>query len=158
KRELPAAGSRATCWPSRGLFPIGPGVRRSLNQRPDSARDGPSIGLVRTMHGTTGDLSARADLNTQRVSMSGSPTPFARRSLGILSRIAPDRRRHKRLAATLLGRFMRANKQEYPCRLMDASAGGAAILAPVGVDVGERVVAYFDHLGGIEGPVVRGFE
>jgi hypothetical protein len=90
--------------------------------------------------------------------MSGSPTPFARRSLGVLSRIAPDRRRHKRLAVTLLGRFMRANKQEYPCRLIDASAGGAALLSPVGVELGERVVAYFDHLGGIEGPVVRGCE
>ena len=89
--------------------------------------------------------------------MSGSQTPFARRSLGVLSRIAPDRRRHKRLAVTLLGRFMRANKQEYPCRLVDASVGGAAIL-PVGVEVGERVVAYFDHLGGLEGPVTRGFE
>jgi hypothetical protein len=89
--------------------------------------------------------------------MSGSQTPFARRSLGVLSRIAPDRRRHKRLAVTLLGRFMRANKQEYPCRLVDASVGGAAIL-PVGVEVGERVVAYFDHLGGLEGPMTRGFE
>ena len=90
--------------------------------------------------------------------MSGTQTPFARRSLGVLSRIAPDRRRHKRLAVTLLGRFMRANKQEYPCRLVDASAGGAAILCPVGVELGERVVAYFDHLGGMEGPVTRGFE
>ncbi|MFZ0850611.1 MAG: PilZ domain-containing protein [Hyphomicrobiaceae bacterium] len=90
--------------------------------------------------------------------MSGSQTPFARRSLGVLSRIAPDRRRHKRLAVILLGRFMRPNKQEYPCRLVDASAGGAAILSPVAIEVGERVVAYFDHLGGIEGPVVRGIE
>jgi hypothetical protein len=90
--------------------------------------------------------------------MSGSQTPFARRPLGVLSRIAPDRRRHKRLAVTLLGRFMRANKQEYPCRLVDASAGGAAILSPVGVEPGERVVAYFDHLGGLEGPVTRGFD
>jgi PilZ domain len=90
--------------------------------------------------------------------MSGSQTPFARRSLGVLSRIAPDRRRHKRLAVTLLGRFMRANKQEYPCRLVDASAGKAAILSPVAVGLGERLVAYFDHLGGIEGPVTRGFD
>ena len=90
--------------------------------------------------------------------MSGSQTPFARRSLGVLSRIAPDRRRHKRLAVRLPGRCMRANKQEYPCRLVHASAGGAAILAPVGVEPGERVVAYFDHLGGLEGPVTRGFD
>jgi len=89
--------------------------------------------------------------------MSGSQTPFARRSLGVLSRNAQDRRRHTRLAVTLPGRFMRANKQEYPCRLVDASAAGAALLSPVDV-AGERVVAYFDPLGGIEGPVTRGFE
>jgi hypothetical protein len=90
--------------------------------------------------------------------MSGSQTPFARRSLGVLSRIAPDRRRHKRHPVRLLGRFMRANKQEYPCRLVDASARGAARLSPVAVELGQCVVAYFDHLGGIEGPVTRGFE
>jgi hypothetical protein len=90
--------------------------------------------------------------------MSGSQTPFARRSQGVLSRIVPDRRRHKRLAVTLLGRFMRESKQEYPCRLVDASAGGAAVQSPIGVEIGEKVVAYFDHLGGIEGPVVRTFE
>jgi hypothetical protein len=53
---------------------------------------------------------------------------------------------------------MRETKQEYPCKLMDISAGGAAISSPVSVPVGERVVAYFDHVGGIEGPVVREFE
>jgi hypothetical protein len=90
--------------------------------------------------------------------MSGSQTPFARRSLGALSRNAQDRRRHKRLAVTLPGRLMRANKQEYPCRLVDASALRAALLSPVDVELGERVVAYFDPLGGIEGPVTRGFE
>jgi PilZ domain len=89
--------------------------------------------------------------------MSGSPTPFARRSLGVLARIAPDRRRHQRLAVTPLGRCMRANKQAYPCRRIDASAGAAGILSPVGVEVAARVLANFEHLDGIEGPVVRGF-
>ena len=58
----------------------------------------------------------------------------------------------------MLGRFMRQNKQEYPCRLLDISVGGAAIMAPLTVEIGERVVAYFDHLGGIEGFVVRAFD
>ena len=90
--------------------------------------------------------------------MSGNQTSFARRAQGVLSRIVPDRRRHKRLAVTMLGRFMRENKQEYPCRLHDISVGGAAIMAPVTAEIGERVVAYFDHLGGIEGFVVREFD
>jgi hypothetical protein len=91
--------------------------------------------------------------------MSGNQQPsFARRVHGVLSRIVPDRRRHKRVAVSVLGRFMRENKQEYPCRLLDISVGGAAIMAPVTAEIGERVVAYFDNLGGIEGFVVRAFD
>jgi hypothetical protein len=69
-----------------------------------------------------------------------------------------DQRRHKRVAVTLLGRFMRENRHEYPCKLNDISVGGAAIMAPVVVEPGERIVAYFDHIGGLEGTVVRVFE
>jgi len=83
---------------------------------------------------------------------------FARRPQGVLSRIVSDRRRHKRIAVTLLGRFMRASREEHACKLIDISAGGAAIHSPVSVPVGERVVAYFDHIGGIEGMVVREFD
>ena len=95
-----------------------------------------------------------------RSSMSASPTTFARRSQGLLTRIAPDRRRHKRITVELLGRFMRENKQEHPCRLIDVSAGGAAIrpLSPADIGMGERVVAFFEHIGGIEGTVVHRFE
>lgn len=92
--------------------------------------------------------------------MSGSPTTFARRTQGLLTRIAPDRRRHKRIGVELLGRFMRQNKQEHPCKLIDISAGGAAIkpMSTVAVAIGERVVAFFDHIGGIEGAVVREYD
>jgi hypothetical protein len=62
------------------------------------------------------------------------------------------------VAVTLLGRFMRENRHEYPCKLNDISVGGAAIMAPVVVEPGERIVAYFDHIGGLEGTVVRVFE
>ena len=54
---------------------------------------------------------------------------FARRPQGVLSRIVPDRRRYKRIAVTLLGRFMRESKEEHPCKLIDISAGGAAVTA-----------------------------
>ena len=69
-----------------------------------------------------------------------------------------DARRHRRVELSLLGRLMRANKQEYPCRLIDISVGGAALQSPVTPPVGERIVAYFDHIGGIEGHVVRGMD
>jgi hypothetical protein len=92
--------------------------------------------------------------------MSGGQPIFARRAQGLLSRTAPDRRRHKRIVVELTGRFMRANKQEHPCRLIDISAGGAAIrlMSPVTVSLGERVVAFFDHIGGIEGALAREFD
>jgi len=75
----------------------------------------------------------------------------------IAARIDPDRRRHRRVPLTLLGRFMRANKQEYPCKLIDISVGGAALMAPVGVEDGEAIVVYLDQLGGLEGTVARQF-
>lgn len=68
---------------------------------------------------------------------------------------APETRRHRRVEVSLLGRFMRESKQEYPCRLCDVSVGGAALQAPVSPPIGERIVAYFDHIGGIEGHVIR---
>jgi PilZ domain len=82
-------------------------------------------------------------------------TRLARRALEVMSRITPDKRRHKRIAVSLVGRFMRQSKQEHPCKLIDISAGGAAVSSAVPVTIGERVVAYFDHIGGIEGEVVR---
>lgn len=90
--------------------------------------------------------------------MSASPANQARASLRLDARIAPDRRRHRRFHLALLGRFMRANKQEFPCRLNDISVGGAAVMAPVEVEMGERIVAYFDEIGGLEGEVARIFD
>lgn len=76
---------------------------------------------------------------------------------GATATLAADRRRHRRVAITLFGRFMRANKQEFPCKLVDISVGGAAIHTPVEVEKGERILATFDNLGAIEGHVVRTF-
>ena len=74
------------------------------------------------------------------------------------ARVPLERRRHKRVEIALLGRLMRANRQEYPAKLVDISVGGAAMMAGVEVDPGEHIVAYFDHIGGIEGRVARTFE
>lgn len=71
---------------------------------------------------------------------------------------AKQRRRHERFELPLLGRFMRPNKQEYPCMVRNISVGGAALNSPVDVEVGERIVVYLDFLGGVEGAVVRTFE
>jgi hypothetical protein len=75
----------------------------------------------------------------------------------IAARAATDRRQHRRVELALLGRFMRANRQEYPCKLRDVSVGGAGVMSPVDVEIGERVVVYVDELGGLEGTVARTF-
>ena len=73
-------------------------------------------------------------------------------------KIVPDRRRHRRVPVNVAGRFMRGDQQEYPCQVINMSAGGMALLAPVICNEGERIVAYLDNLGRIEGVVARSFE
>src|SRR5262245_22786154 len=73
-------------------------------------------------------------------------------------KIVPDRRRHRRVPVSLFGRFMREDKQEYPCQVINMSAGGMALVSPVACQEGERIVAYLDNFGRIEGVVVRALE
>lgn len=76
-------------------------------------------------------------------------------ALSVASSHAADLRRFQRVEVNLLGRFMLPNWQEYPCQVINMSPGGAAIVSPVAVNVGDRVVAYIDHIGRFEGNVVR---
>ena len=69
-----------------------------------------------------------------------------------------DRRRYQRVKVNLLGRFMLEDRQEYPCQTADLSPGSAALVTPVVGRVGERVVVYVDHIGRIEGEIVRTYE
>jgi hypothetical protein len=87
-------------------------------------------------------------------------TTFARRDSTMPPRLVADRRRFRRVHVDLLGRFMRADKQEFSCRMYDISIGGCALLTqtPVPVEPGEKVIAYFDQLGRLEGPVARIFD
>jgi hypothetical protein len=83
---------------------------------------------------------------------------FEHRSDRPLVKIVPDRRRHRRVEVHVEGRFMREDKQEYPCQVINMSAGGMAVLSPIAVEIDERIVAYLDNLGRIEGVVARCFE
>lgn len=69
-----------------------------------------------------------------------------------------DRRRFQRVSVNLLGRFMLSNRREYPCQITNMSPGGAALVTPVIGEIGERVIAYVDHLGRIEGEITRQFD
>ena len=66
-----------------------------------------------------------------------------------------DRRRYQRVRVNLLGRFMLEDRREYPCQIIDMSPGSAALITPVIGKLDERVVAYVDHIGRIEGQVAR---
>ncbi|MCB1485315.1 MAG: PilZ domain-containing protein [Hyphomicrobiaceae bacterium] len=70
-------------------------------------------------------------------------------------RIVPDLRRHRRVPVALNGRFMREDRKEYTCQVKDISVGGAGLACDVPVEVNERIIAYFDHLGGLEAVVTR---
>jgi hypothetical protein len=69
-----------------------------------------------------------------------------------------ERRRFQRVRVNLLGRYMLADRREFPCQVADMSPGGMALVAPVKGALDERVVAYVDHLGRLEGVVTRTFE
>ena len=66
-----------------------------------------------------------------------------------------DERRFRRVRVNLLGRYMLADRRELPCQVLNMSPGGMEIAAPVSGMKGERVVAYVDHLGRLEGGIVR---
>jgi len=71
---------------------------------------------------------------------------------------AEERRRHQRVKVNLLGRYMLADRRDFPCQVIDMSPGGMAVITPVVGAPGERVIAYVDHLGRLEGKIARMIE
>ena len=69
-----------------------------------------------------------------------------------------DRRRHSRVKVNLLGRCMFDNRREFPCQVVNFSPGGASVMSPYSGSPGESVIAYIDHIGRIEGTIVRPIE
>jgi hypothetical protein len=72
--------------------------------------------------------------------------------------LADERRRFQRVRVNLLGRYMLSDRREFPCQVTDMSPGGMAVIAPVSGQVGERVIAYVDHVGRLEGLIARQFQ
>lgn len=66
-----------------------------------------------------------------------------------------ERRRHSRVCLTLVGRYMMADRQEYPCETIDMSPGGVLLRASVCGALGDKVIVYLEHLGRIEGTITR---
>jgi PilZ domain len=66
-----------------------------------------------------------------------------------------DRRRHRRLAVALPGRYMLEDGSEYACECIDISAGGLRLRAARSGPWGSRVIAYIHGIGRVEGHLVR---
>ncbi len=75
-----------------------------------------------------------------------------------LRTLSEERRRFQRVKVNLLGRYMLADRREFPCQVVNMSPGGMAVIAPVSGAPGERIIAYVDHLGRLEGHVARVFQ
>lgn len=69
-----------------------------------------------------------------------------------------EKRRFQRISISLLGRFMRQDRQEYPCQTLNMSPGDVALVSPIIANMDERIICYLDHIGRIEGRVARVFE
>jgi hypothetical protein len=72
--------------------------------------------------------------------------------------IQEERRRFQRVRVNLLGRYMLLDRREFPCQVIEMSPGDMVLIAPQIAAEGERVIAYIDHLGRLEGTVARAFE
>ncbi len=66
--------------------------------------------------------------------------------------------RFQRVKVSVLGRYMLTNRSEYPCQVLEMSPGDAVVVAPVSGSAGERVVAYLDHVGRVEGTITEVIE
>lgn len=63
--------------------------------------------------------------------------------------------RFQRVKVSILGRYMLADRREFPCQVLEMSPGDAVVIAPVAGIEGERIIAYLDHIGRIEGTILR---
>jgi hypothetical protein len=66
-----------------------------------------------------------------------------------------ERRRFQRVKVHLLGRYMLPDRREFPCQVTSMSPGSLDLLAPGIGNVDDRVVAYLDHVGRVEGKITR---
>jgi PilZ domain len=66
-----------------------------------------------------------------------------------------DRRDFQRVNVKLFGRYMLEDRTEHPCQVIDMSPGNAQLLAEFIGEPGEKIIAYIDHIGRVEGVLTR---
>jgi hypothetical protein len=74
------------------------------------------------------------------------------------ARSKADMPRFQRVKVSVLGRYMLEDRREFPCQVLEMSPGDAVVIAPVTGQVGEKVIAYLDHIGRVEGTITDSVE
>jgi hypothetical protein len=111
----------------------------------------------KSLNGFHIELVDTLSLRSQTVSFPGSKT--------MICDVTPasglkfvERRVYKRVELTLPGRYMLSDRVEHPCWTIDVSPSGIACKTLGDGLIGERVVAYIDQIGRIEGMIARQFD
>lgn len=68
---------------------------------------------------------------------------------------AAERRNFQRVRVKIYGRFMLEDRSEHPCQVVDMSPGNVALRTDKIGQPGEKIIAYIDHIGRVEGVVTR---
>lgn len=71
--------------------------------------------------------------------------------------VTDTERQYQSVNVALFGRYMLSDKREFPCQVNSMSPGAALVVGPRSGEVGERIIAYMDHVGRLEGKILRTF-
>ncbi len=66
--------------------------------------------------------------------------------------------RFQSVKLSILGRYMLSDHREFPCQIIEMSPGVAKVIAPASGEMGEKIIAYLDTIGRIEGTISNLFE
>ncbi|MBX3582656.1 MAG: PilZ domain-containing protein [Rhizobiaceae bacterium] len=69
-----------------------------------------------------------------------------------------ERRNFQRVRVKIYGRFMLEDRTEHPCQVIDMSPGNVSLRSKRIGQPGEKIIAYLDHIGRVEGIVTRTLE
>jgi len=66
-----------------------------------------------------------------------------------------EKRNFQRVRVHIHGRLMLEDRSEHPCKVIDMSPGSVALLCNGMGQPGQKVIAYLDHIGRVEGTITR---
>jgi hypothetical protein len=66
-----------------------------------------------------------------------------------------ERRNFQRVRVKIYGRFMLEDRTEHPCQVIDMSPGNVSFRTDRVGQPGEKIIAYIDHIGRVEGVLTR---